>query len=204
MASPLHDLQSTTNNAATPAGNQHVHSAATPADDQHAATTETSLLKQADSSVEPLTGAQQTVDAIDDFYRRTDEIYHHLARRLGLSDSSFDILYALTLHDGLTQKGLCDAAFSSKQTVHSAVKKLEAEGFIEFKGSTPRNRCAYLTERGRTLSASHIAPVIEAEREAALTLTPEEQARFQNAMEHYTKALELAFDKLTLPPRNIP
>lgn len=44
---------------------------------------------------------------IDRFWRETEAIYHEVAVRLGMSDSSFDILYAIVrLGEGCTQKDI--------------------------------------------------------------------------------------------------
>lgn len=79
----------------------------------------------------------ETIRAIDDFYRRADELYRQTAWRMGLADCAFDILYALMEEDGLTQKQLCERGFSSKQTVHSSVKRLQAKGLIALRGDSP-------------------------------------------------------------------
>ena len=44
----------------------------------------------------------ETIRAIDDFYRRADELYRQTAWRMGLADCAFDILYALMEEDGLS------------------------------------------------------------------------------------------------------
>lgn len=79
----------------------------------------------------------ETIRAIDDFYRRVDELYRQTAARMGLADCDFDILYALSDEDGLTQKQLGERGFSSKQTVHSAVKRMVAKGFVAMRGDSP-------------------------------------------------------------------
>lgn len=105
----------------------------------------------------------ETIRAIDDFYRRVDELYRQTAARMGLADCDFDILYALSDEDGLTQKQLGERGFSSKQTVHSAVKRMVAKGFVAMRGDSPRTMRAYLTDRGRALCESSIRAVLEGE-----------------------------------------
>ena len=54
-----------------------------------------------------------------------DGLYHTLAVRAGLSDSALDILYALcVLGDGCLQRDVCALSFTSKQTIHSSIRKL--------------------------------------------------------------------------------
>lgn len=139
----------------------------------------------------------ETIRAIDDFYRRTDELYRQTAWRMGLADCAFDILYALVNEDGLTQKQLCERGFSSKQTVHSSVKRLQAKGLIVLRGDSPRTMRAYLTDRGRDEYEGHIRAVLGAEVEAVDIFSDEEQRRLTEAMARYIDALDARLSALT-------
>ena len=134
----------------------------------------------------------ETIRAIDDFYRRVDELYRQTAARMGLADCDFDILYALSDEDGLTQKQLGERGFSSKQTVHSAVKRMVAKG-----GDSPRTMRAYLTDRGRALCESSIRAVLEGECRAVETFSPAEQQVFVGALNRYADALDANLTALT-------
>lgn len=138
-----------------------------------------------------------TIRAIDDFYRRVDELYRQTAARMGLADCDFDILYALSDQDGLTQKQLCERGFSSKQTVHSAVKRMVAKGFVTMRGDSPRTMRAYLTERGRAIGESNISAVLAGECRAVETFTPEEQQTLVHALNRYADALDENLSALT-------
>lgn len=139
----------------------------------------------------------ETIRAIDDFYRRVDELYRQTAARMGLADCDFDILYALAAEDGLTQKQLGERGFSSKQTVHSAVKRMVAKGFVTMRGDSPRTMRAYLTERGRALCDSSIRAVLEGECRAVETFSPAEQRTFVSALSRYADALDANLTALT-------
>lgn len=61
-----------------------------------------------------------------------ESVYHEAALRFGMSDSALMILYVLCGQDGAC--ALADLPYFtglSKQTLNSAVRKLEAEGTIE-------------------------------------------------------------------------
>lgn len=139
----------------------------------------------------------ETIRAIDDFYRRVDELYRQTAARMGLADCDFDILYALADEDGLTQKQLGERGFSSKQTVHSAVKRMVAKGFVAMRGDSPRTMRAYLTDRGRALCDSSIRAVLEGECRAVETFSPAEQQVFVGALNRYADALDANLTALT-------
>lgn len=139
----------------------------------------------------------ETIRAIDDFYRRADELYRQTAWRMGLADCAFDILYALMEEDGLTQKQLCERGFSSKQTVHSSVKRLQAKGLIALRGDSPRTMRAFLTERGRSEYEGPIRAVLAAERDAVAIFSDEEQRWLTGAMERYIDALDARLSALS-------
>lgn len=139
----------------------------------------------------------ETIRAIDDFYRRADELYRQTAWRMGLPDCAFDILYALMEEDGLTQKQLCERGFSSKQTVHSSVKRLQAKGLIALRGDSPRTMRAFLTERGRSEYAGPIRAVLIAERDAVAIFSDEEQRWLTGAMARYIDALDARLSALS-------
>ena len=139
----------------------------------------------------------ETIRAIDDFYRRADELYRQTAWRMGLADCAFDILYALVEEDGLTQKQLCERGFSSKQTVHSSIKRLVANDLVALRGNSPRTTGVYLTERGRAEYEGHIRAVLAVECEAVDIFTPEEQRWLTGAMERYIDALDTRLSALS-------
>lgn len=139
----------------------------------------------------------ETIRAIDDFYRQADELYRQTAWRMGLPDCTFDIVYALVNEDGLTQKQLCELGFSSKQTVHSSIKRMVDKGVVELRGDTPRTQRVYLTGYGRKQYEAHIQAVLAAEHEAVAIFTDEEQRQLTSAMKRYINALNENLSALT-------
>ena len=89
----------------------------------------------------------------------TDAVYHELANRLGLSDSAFQILYTLRAEGGACPlRDICAFSGLTKQTVNSALRKLEAEGSV-------RHKTVTLTPKGAELAEKTVAKVIEIENE---------------------------------------
>ena len=66
------------------------------------------------------------IRSYNELFKACNQTYHRLARHYGLSDCAFSILYFLR-NEGkpMTQAELCTGLFLSKQTVNSALKKLE-------------------------------------------------------------------------------
>lgn len=67
-------------------------------------------------------------------YREIDDLYHEIALKLGISDSAFLIFYTIVeCGGGCLQIDIANRYSISKQTISSAVRKLEAQGFIVLK-----------------------------------------------------------------------
>ena len=94
----------------------------------------------------------------------TDAVYHEVSARLGLSDSVMQILYILyDFPDGrCALQEICRWSGTSKQTINSALRRLEAEGvlYLEQAGGKRKTVClppealeTYLTLTERYLAA---------------------------------------------------
>lgn len=78
-----------------------------------------------------------------------EQIYHLYALKYGLSDSEFAILYTLSVEEG--QCALSDLVSLSglpKQTVNSALRKMEIEGLVYLTENGRRKKNVNLTEKG--------------------------------------------------------
>ena len=120
-------------------------------------------------------------------------IYHRLARHYRLSDSVFWVLYLLGEARGpMTQTKLCSALFLSKQTVNSALKKLESRGYLRMESMSGdrRNKLLSLTARGEELLRLAVEP----------TLTPEERRTFLDLSHRYLNAIREEAEPLLAQP----
>lgn len=120
---------------------------------------------------------QQFITAVNRTYKEEDDVYRRLARRSGLSDAAFWILYTMeTVSGPATQADISSMLILSKQTINSAMKQLEREGYIHLTDGPGRKKYLQLTQQGRALSDRAIHPVLEVERRTFLGLTREERA----------------------------
>ena len=122
----------------------------------------------------------------------TNGIYHHITRYLGLSDCSFWILYLLRENSQeYTQASLCEPLSLSRQTVNSAIKSLEAEGYIrlEYSAGNRKSKVLYLTEKGQNFADQNIDQVMRAEMETLRQFSPEEQREFIRLNRKYANLL---------------
>lgn len=115
-----------------------------------------------------------------------DGLYHTLAVRAGLSDSALDILYALcVLGDGCLQRDVCALSFTSKQTIHSSIRKLEQDGLLRLQPGQGREVHIRLTPRGSCLIQEKVLPILDLERQAMACLSPEERESFLRLTRQY-------------------
>lgn len=94
----------------------------------------------------------------------TEALYHDMAYHMGLSDSAMRILYTLCDNgERCLLRVLCRRGGLSKQTVNSALRKLEQEGIVYLEAAGARAKEVCLTQKGRELTRRTVVPVMEME-----------------------------------------
>lgn len=74
-------------------------------------------------------------------FSEIDAAYHETAKRLGLSDSAMQILYAICNHgEQCLLSDICRLSGTSKQTINSALRKLESNGIIYLETAMGRKK----------------------------------------------------------------
>lgn len=137
-------------------------------------------------------GLQHEINGvIDDM----DNIYALAASKAGLSQSAFEILYALAVYgDGCTQKELCERCYTGKQTINSSVKRLEAQGFVLLEPGRGRETLVTLTEEGHALVAEKISPFVRAEEASYDVLDEREQETLLRLISRMRDALRASLE----------
>ncbi len=138
----------------------------------------------------------QTARSMNRFYEEIDELYREAIKKSGLSNSAFDILYALCEQDGRRLLDLGKASFLSKQTLASSVKRLEEQGLVRTEARSRRYVQVFLTDKGRAAIEASVMPVIGAEMRAIGAMTPEEQALIRELADRYVAILREEFERL--------
>lgn len=127
-------------------------------------------------------------------------LYHEANVRLGVSDGVFQVLYTLcALGDGCTQTEVCTMMGISKQTVHSAVRKMERDGLIWLQSSVGRSMKIRLTDAGIALMNATAQQVIDAEGRILEAWTPEEREMHLTLTQKYRDAFREQLDLLVSP-----
>ena len=130
--------------------------------------------------------AYQMLIAFNRETKKLDDVYRSAAKSCGISECAFWILYTLRVERPYTQAGLCEFLHEPKQTVNSALKKLEAEGFLVLSaGDDQRSKRVRLTEKGEQLARTCADRVAEAEARAIGSMSPDDRAALIRLTELY-------------------
>lgn len=116
------------------------------------------------------------VQEFNRMYKELDDAYHEIALVLGVSDGELSVLYVICmLGDGCLQRDICREVFISKQTVNSAVRKLEKKELLYLEEKSGRDKKMFLTGNGKKFVDSRIHPIIEMENSVFMQMEPEER-----------------------------
>lgn len=93
-------------------------------------------------------------------------VYHEIGLALGLSDSAMSVLYTICDNgDCCLLHEICRRSGIGKQTINSAIRKLEAEGIVYLEPVSGRNKNVCLTDAGKQLAARTAIRVIATEND---------------------------------------
>ena len=144
----------------------------------------------------PAAGVQADVlREINSLWREIDEAYHGVCVAFGLSDGTFDVMYAVgLLGEGCLQRDICAQMCLGKQTVNSSVHKLAAQGHLVLERA-PRGRGTrvFLTDTGRELVGRCIVPVMRAEVDAMDALDEQDRETLYRVAGSYVSDLRKRF-----------
>lgn len=148
-------------------------------------------------SLEPdedgLVSLETWVNSFDRLYRKTDRLYYEMARGCGIPEAAYWLMYAIFSQGGqMPVKGISEACGYSKQTVSSALRKLEEQGLVQtaFCEGSRKAKQVTFTEKGERLVQEQIVPANKAERRAFKALTQAEQAELLRLIEKYVEQVE--------------
>lgn len=117
----------------------------------------------------------ERISSINRIINETEALYHAAALKMKLSDSALFVLYMLCDGGGRCKLNEIHGAGVCKQTVNSAVRKLEKEGLLYLEPYSGKAKLAVLTEKGKEFTDRTVIPLFEAE-EAVFSNWSEEEA----------------------------
>lgn len=126
------------------------------------------------------------IHRVNDILSEIDSLYHEVARRLGLSDSALNILYCLAqLGDGCPVSKVYKRNGSSRQTVSSALRRMEEEELLYLKALDKKGKAICLTPKGQQLLQQKILPVLEMENSIFLGWQEQQVADYLSLNQKY-------------------
>ena len=118
-------------------------------------------------------------------------LYHEAAVKMGLSDSVQNILYVLCDQGSrCSQSEIGRLTGISRQTINSAIRKLERDGIVYLEQGQGRNTIVCLTNQGKAFAAQRVVPLLEAEQKICNEWTPEEQREYLRLTQKYRDGLK--------------
>lgn len=118
-------------------------------------------------------------------------VYHEISLQLGLSDSVSKILYTLCVQeDRCPLSVICRQTGLSKQTVNSAIRKLEQQGMVLLEPVSGKSKDVLLTEAGKELARRTARRIIEMENSIFQSWDQEDVQRYLQLTEEFLRALE--------------
>ncbi len=125
----------------------------------------------------------------------TNSLYHEAAVKMGISDTVMNILYVLCDNDfQCLQSDIFKLTGISRQTISSAIRKIEKEDLAYLKPVDGKNTMVCLTEKGIAFATEKIMPLYEIENKIWNEWTSEEQeqylafaVKFKNSFKKYLR-----------------
>lgn len=120
-----------------------------------------------------------------------NSLYHEMAVKMGVSDSIMNILYVICEKGNrCLQSEISKLSGISRQTINSAIRKLEKDGIVYLEQGQGRNTVVCLTENGQKFSSEKIYPLFEIENKIWNEWTAEEQQQYLVLTQKYRDALK--------------
>ena len=126
-----------------------------------------------------------------------DSLYHQAAVKLGVSDSVLFVLYMIyvngekcLLYDIYKSSGI------SKQTINSAIRKLENEKIVYLEKHNGKTKMVCLTETGKSYASQTAAKLLETEGNAFRDWSEEEIDTYLRLIEKHNISLRKQIENL--------
>ena len=97
-------------------------------------------------------------------FSEIEAVYHESSVKLGISDSVSIILYIIcNSGDSCPLADICRGSGLNKQTVNSAIRKLEQDGIIYLEAIDGKSKKVCLTKKGKDFSKKTVLRLMEME-----------------------------------------
>lgn len=126
-----------------------------------------------------------------------DSLYHQAALKLGVSDSVLFVLYMIyTKGDNYVLHDIYKLSGISKQTINSAIRKLENEDIVYLEKHDGKAKIVCLTDKGKSYIKKNAAKLFEAECNAFREWSEEEMDLYLSLIEKHDASLRKQIQNL--------
>ena len=116
------------------------------------------------------------VKRINYLHSEINNVFHEMSQQMGLSDSVSCILYTIcNFGDSCLLTDIINMTGIPKQTVNSALRKMEGDGYLQLETTQTRRKKVVLTEAGKLLTRKTAEQMIRMENEIYASWTEEER-----------------------------
>ena len=131
------------------------------------------------------------VKHINHLHSEISNVFHDMSAQLGISDSVSIILYTIcNFGDSCMLGDIVSMTGIPKQTINSALRKLEKEGILRIETVEKRRKRACLTESGKQLADRTAGRMIRIEEEIFSSWTEEERRLYSGLTRKYLDQLK--------------
>ena len=126
-----------------------------------------------------------------------DALYHRASHKLGISDSAMRALYTVYDHQGTCLlSDIYKESGISKQTVNSAIRKLENDDILYLEQETGRGKRVRLTDKGKGYVDQNAARLYAAECEVFASWREEEIDTYIRFMETFNDMFRAQVERM--------
>lgn len=126
-----------------------------------------------------------------------DSLYHQAAWKLGVSDSVLFVLYMIYTNGGhCLLYDIYKSYGISKQTINSAIRKLESDDIVYLEKHNGKAKIVCLTDKGKSYIQQNAARLFEAECNAFGDWSEEEMNRYLSLIEKHNASLRKQIQNL--------
>lgn len=140
---------------------------------------------------------REVIHKVNSLANDLDSIYHQAARKLGIADSVMFVCYMINEKgNGCLLHDICCECGMSKQTINSALRKLEKDDILYLKQDKGKTKRIFLTKKGEKFIGATAGSILEAEINAFSGWSDEEFEMHLKLMEKYNNALRKEINKM--------
>lgn len=136
--------------------------------------------------------SEELAEYIDECFKcmqKLSSIYENYAKTLGLSYTSFKILWFIYKTENCTQKDISDILFLPKQTINAVINTFYDKGYIKL-AEMPENRkvkIIHFTDSGKEYAENIVSKIRDYEYKFIQTLESENIEIFFKTIKSYTE-----------------